>query len=250
MRRLLSLPPVFAAGLLLASIAWPAHLAAQVAGSMPPHAPDLLGIYTGMPADQAKVQLQKHSSDVYVQYATNGSEGFGLSVPGMPADRISVSITQAPSVPEVWRVERYQAFSNLQPVSRSALLHALHQKYGKEAFSRSPDGGHMQIYWIYDADGQPRRNPDSGLMACDAVVPSSMKGETARRCAQDFFALYIAILSDGADGDSVQSYTMVLINLPYASAASKLTTDAKRAIADQEKRDEDQKRVSRPVPQF
>lgn len=232
MRRSLSLFSEFVVVLLLAGVTPPLPLAAQTA-SPASHSPDLLGIYTGMPADQAKAQLQKHSSDVYVQYASNAAEGFGLSVPGIPQDQISVSVTQPPNVPAVWRVERYQAFFNQKPLSRNALLDALHQKYGKETFSRTPDAGHVQLYWIYDANGQPRPHADPGLTARNAVVPSNMTGELARRCAQDFFALYIAILSAGTDGDSVQSYTLVLINLPYAAHAAKLTTDGRKAADDQ-----------------
>src|SRR5690348_5200191 len=95
---------------------------AQNSRASMPHSPDLLGIYIGMPADAAKVQLQKHSSDVYVQYAAPADTGFGMSVPGMPTDQISVSITQAPNVPAVWKIERDQSFSGAKPLPRDALL--------------------------------------------------------------------------------------------------------------------------------
>lgn len=228
MRRLWSVLSVFIVALPMTGIARPVHLAAQAAGPTPPHSPDLLGIYTGMPADQAKTQLQTHSSDVYVQYATNAAEGFGMSVPGMPTDEISVDITQPPNVPAVWRIQRYQGFSNDRPLPQGALVEALRQKYGNPTFSRTPDAGHIQLYWIYDANGQPRTKADPALMECNSVVPSVTPKEIAARCAQEFFALYVDIM-----GESVKSYTMVLINLPYASGAAKRSADAKRAAQDQ-----------------
>lgn len=228
MRHFRSPVPVFAVAFLMTGIARPIPLAAQTAHPAPPHSPDLLGIYTGMPADQARIQLQKHSSDVYVQYATNASEGFGLSVPGMPTDEISVSITQPPNVPAVWRIQRYQGFSNDRPLPQGALIEALHQKYGKETFSRTRDAGQIQLYWIYDANGQPRTNADPTLTECNPVVPSITPKKIAARCAQEFFALYVDIM-----GESVKSYTMVLINLPYWSSAAKRTADAIKAAQDQ-----------------
>lgn len=248
MRRVLSI----SAAVLVTVMLMPLVEAAggQVPAASTPHFPDVLGIYIGMPAAAAKAQLQKHSGDVYVQYATPASAGFGMSIPGLPSDQLSVSITQAPNVPAVWKIERDQNLAGPEPISRNALIDVLHRKYGQENFKLTPDAGHMQLYWIFGQNGQLLSAPDPGLTQCNAVVPSAMKPETASRCNQDFFALYMAILSQGPDGDSVQSYTMVLTNLPFAAHAAQLTAGANKTAADQAQRAKDQEKNSRPVPQF
>ena len=247
MRRVFSIATAFML-VLLVNLLEPAD--GQSSTASMPHSPDVLGIYMGMPANAAKAQLQKHSPDVYVQNGSPASEGFGMSIPGMPSDQISISITQAPNVPSVWKVERDQHFSGLEPISRNALIDALHRKYGQENFKQTPDGGHTQLYWIFGQNGQTLPSADAGMTQCNAVVPSAMKEEIASLCRQNFFALYMAILSQGPDGDGVQSYTMVLINLPFASRAAQLTANANKAAADQAQREQDQKKNSRPVPQF
>jgi hypothetical protein len=227
MRRPRSPHPLLAVALVIAGAAAPAHPVAQTARSAPPRSPDLLGIYMGMPAEQAKAQLQKHSSDVYVQYASDDSGNFGMSVPGAPTDDISVSLTRPPNTPAVWRIERRQSYPNgARTLPKDALVAALHQKYGKETIARTPDS-HVQLYWIYDANGQLRTQADPALTACDGIAPSVTLNEIASRCAQEFYALYVDIL-----GDSVQSYTMVLINRPLEARAAKSVSDSEKAAQD------------------
>ena len=248
MRRTLSVLALTAA---LFNVGGPCPERATAQSVTPPsHSPDLLGIYMGMPAGAAKAQLQKHSSDVYVQYASPASDGFGISLPGMPTDQISVSITQAPNDPAVWKIQRDQGFSGLAPISRSALLDSLHRKYGQETFKKSPDTGYERLYWIFGQDGKLLSSADPGLMDCNPIAPTGMKPELAGPCNQNFFALYMQIISGGHDGDSVQSYTMVLLNLPFEARAAQLTANAKKSAADKAQRAEDRKKNSRPVPTF
>ena len=250
MRRVLSIPPAVLVTLFVLLMPLVESAGGQSPAASIPHFPDLLGIYMGMPAGAAKAQLQKHSSDVYVKYASPASDGFGISVPGMPIDQVSVSITQAPNDPAVWKIQRDQQFSSLAPISRNALLDSLHRKYGPETFKKSPNPGYERLYWIFGQNGQLLSSADPGLTDCNAVVPSAMKDELASRCNQAFFGVFMQILSEGQDGDSVRSYTMVLTNLPFAAHAAQLTANANKTAADQAQRVQDQKKNSRPVPQF
>jgi hypothetical protein len=186
-----------------------------------PHSPDLLGIYIGMPAAEAKAQLQKHSADVYVQYdSTNPAQGFGLTLMGEPYDQVLALTTLPPNVSAVWRIERSQHFSNQKPLPRNALLDSLHQKYGKETLSRSPDGGHLELYWIFDADGRLRSQADPGLMECTHPQPGASGGGMYPQCMKEFFGVYV--LTNGT-ADAVQSYTIVLVSDPYEVQAAKAT---------------------------
>jgi hypothetical protein len=191
-----------------------------------PHTPDLLGIYIGMPAAEAKAQLQKHSADVYVQYdSQNPAQGFGLTLMAEPYDQVLALTTLPPNAPAVWRVERNQLFSTQKPLPRSALLDSLHQKYGKETLSRSTDAGHLDLYWIFDANGHLRSQADPGLMECSHQQPGAAGGGMYPQCMKEFFGLYILIIG-GAD--TVQSYNMVLVSDPYVIEATK-ATEAKKA---------------------
>ena len=208
---------------LLCSVALP-HTAAGQRASSAPHGPDLLGIYIGMPADEAKVELQKHSADVYVQYAANAAEGFGLSLASQ-GDLISVSTTQPPSAPVVWRIDRTQQYSNQKLLPLNTLLDALHQKYGKETLSRTRDAGHTELYWIFDASGHLRSQADPGLMECSHPRPGAEGGGMYPQCIKEFFGLYV-ITNGTAQG--VQSYTMVLVSDPL-EVQSTQATEVKKA---------------------
>ena len=195
-----------------------------------PHTPDLLGIHIGMPAAEAKAQLQKHSADVYVQYdSQNPAQGFGLTLMGEPYDQVLALTTLPPNAPAIWRVERNQLFSNQKPLPRNALLDSLHQKYGKETLSRSTDAGHLELYWIFDADGRLRPQADPGLMECSHQQPGAAGGGMYPQCMKEFFGLYVLI---NGTADTVQSYNMVLVSDPFEVQAIKATA-AKQADGDQ-----------------
>ena len=200
------------------SVALPCSTAAQGARSAP-RTPDLLGIYIGMPAAEAKAELQKHSSDVYVKYAMNPAEGFGLSLLDQQ-DLINVSTTMPPNAPVVWKIERNQLYSNQKLLPLNSLLDALHQKYGKETLSRSPDAGHVELYWVFDADGHLRSQADPGLMECSHPRPGAEGGGMYPQCIKEFFGLYV-ITNGTAQG--VQSYNMVLVSDPLEVQATKAT---------------------------
>jgi len=178
-----------------------------------------------MPAETAKAQLQKHSSDVYVKYAMKPEEGFGLTLTGEPYDQVSVSTTLPPSTPTVWKVERTQLFSNQKLLPLNSLLDALHQKYGKETLSRARDAGHVELYWIFDADGRLRSQADPGLMECSHPRPGAEGGGMYPQCMKEFYGLYV--LTNGT-ADGVQSYLMALVSDPLEVQATK-ATGAKQA---------------------
>src|SRR5262245_25120618 len=128
-----------AAGLFLVCIEAVAALAQTSQTSS--HTPDLLGIYTGMPAAAARAQLQKHSEDINVT-TNNKSDGFDLVIPD-PNNRdiINVYLTMPPNEQTVWMVQRSQGFSPQNPMSKNALLTALREKYGKETLTNDRGGG-------------------------------------------------------------------------------------------------------------
>src|SRR5205823_2361194 len=80
-RRSMSSKPMLFPGavLLFAFVAGAWQTSAQ---NLPPtpRTPDLMGIYPGMPASAARVQLQKRSSTVNVISASPADSGFGLNI--------------------------------------------------------------------------------------------------------------------------------------------------------------------------
>src|SRR5215831_9410232 len=83
----------------------------QPAGS-PPRSPDLVGIYPGMPANQARAILQKRSSAISVREMGLAETGFSLTIPDPGIqDQIDVFLTQAPNDPAVWMIKRSQSIS-------------------------------------------------------------------------------------------------------------------------------------------
>src|SRR5260221_3070418 len=104
-----------------------------------PHTPDLLGIYPGMPANEARAMLQKHSTTVYVKTGSPPESGFGLAItdPKNP-DLINVDLIREPNDPNVWLITRswvYYPGAGGPGLSQEALLTALRQKYGKETLT-------------------------------------------------------------------------------------------------------------------
>lgn len=220
-----------------------------------PHTPDLLGIYTGMPVNAARAMLQKHSSKYSVQ--TNGLPESGFSLQQLDIrDSVAVDLTQAPNEPTVWRINRGQNISTVNPMSPTALLTALREKYGKETMSQDRGGGGQYFYWLYDPNGRLLASADPALMTCTAggfsvrmangQPPSELESE--QKCYRSFFAV-TAFLNRTANPDLLQSYNVELVNLPYAYNAAMNTQRIKNAAAEKA-RQEQQKNANQNKPKF
>jgi hypothetical protein len=223
-----------------------------------PRTPDLLGIYTGMPANAARAQLQKHSATINVRSESVAELGFGLTIPDPNnRDMITVSLTQPPNESLVWMIQRSQVPSPQNPMSRMALLDALHQKYGKETMTWDKGGGGLFIYWIYDQSGRLLPAADQNLQGCIQLpvaqfrnyiqqgLPQSLN-DNEKRCYASFFAVTAAL---NLKGDLLESYNVVLVNLPFAYRAAMNTSNAKNAEANRA-RQEQTNRANQNKPTF
>ena len=224
-----------------------ADAAAQTPATSPPHTPDLLGIYTGMPAAAARAQLQKHSSTINVT-TNNKSDGFDLVIPDPSIrDITNVYLTLLPNDPAVWMVERSQGFSAQNPMSRTALLTALHEKYGKETLTNDRGGGGLYLYWIYDQTGKLLSSADMDLAGCNPAFfrnylqtgpPSSLNALEAA-CFRSFFA--VTAMLNLRDAQLLESYAVQLVNLPYALKGATATGNANKAAADRARQEQTDK---------
>ncbi len=217
---------------------------AQAPSAQGVHGPDLLGIYTGMPAAAARAQLQKRSSTINVT-TNNVNDGFDLVIPDpMNREVINVFLTSPPNAPTVWMVQRSQNFSPQNPMSRNALLDALHEKYGKETFTNDRGGGGLYVYWIYDENGKLLSSADMGLTGCNSafyrryvqngVPPSPTAVE--QTCFKSFFA--VTAMLNLRDAQLLESYNVQLVNLPLAYKAASATSDENNAAAGQARKDQ------------
>jgi hypothetical protein len=235
------LPFVFVA-LLLVAASSPAQNTSPA-----PTTPDLLGIYVGMPVAAARAQLQKHASDP-ITNASQPSLGFSMIVPDPKnQDQITVWLTQSPNAPAVWMVSRSQLdypSAPGAPLSASAVLTALHGKYGTETMS--VDRGITSIYWwLYDSSGKQITTPNPSLEICDggdylsyiSLGPPQTLNNFQKTCYGSYFALK-ATLNHGTDPQLLGSYTVQLVNLPYAYQAAMNTVAAKNAAAAKAKQDQ------------
>lgn len=232
-------------------VAFPCLLTAAAQAQIPappvPHTPDLLGIYTGMPAGQARAMLQKHSNTVNVQMAAHPEQGFGLHIsdPSNP-DEINVYLTDAPNDPYVWMIQRAQIFSGRDgmPISLDVVLGALREKYGKETMSTDHGGGGLYVYWLFDQDGRLLATSDPNLQGCDAnMIVTSMsigvnQGAMAANgaCYKAFFA--VKAVFNRAAPPLLNGYSVELVNLPLAFQAAMRTGAMKNAGANKAKQDE------------
>lgn len=239
-----SISPVSATVLCLASIGVAAALA-QTASGPTPHAPDLLGIYPGMPAAAARAQLQKRSSTINV---ITSPTGFGLSISDpMNPEMISVFLTQPPNDPAVWMIQRSQHFTTQNPMSQSALLTALREKYGKETLTNDRGGGGLYLYWIYDQTGKLLPSADMGLTGCNGTTfinyarigPPPQPNTVEQNCFRSFFAVTATL--NTWNSQLLQGYNVELVNLPYALKAATATGNANNAAADQGRRNQIEK---------
>lgn len=197
-----------------------------------PRTPDLLGIYPGMTMNEARAQLQKHSSQVYVE--SNMPQGFALSIP-QEGDTVTVFLTQAPNdPPTVWMVTRSQIRTATSEMTAKGVSAGLREKYGKETFMQDRGGGGLYYYWIFDSNGKLLANADPVLMGCSGwKFVNNIKSGPDRgnaildRCYAGFFAI-TAMMNGGQEG-VLQSYSVELVNLPYAVRSATVTGNALNA---------------------
>jgi hypothetical protein len=230
-------------------------LLAQTPLGPTPHTPDLLGLYPGMPARDARTQLQKHSANVNVT-SDSPPNTLNLIIPDpMNRDMVRVYLTVPPTDPAVWMIQRSQVFAPQNPMSQNALLTALREKYGKETLTNDKGGGGLYVYWIYDQSGKLLTAADAGLAGCSgnnfvnyvSSGPPPMPNTIEQACFRSFFAV-IAMLNR-RDAQILESYQVDLVNLPYAFKAATVVADANRAAADQARRNQLDK-ADRNKPKF
>jgi hypothetical protein len=219
------------------------------------HTPDILGLYTGMPANAARAVLQKHSSKYSVQNNAQPESGFSLQALDI-RDSVSVDLTQAPNEPTVWRINRGQNIWTDHPMSPAALITALHEKYGKETMSQDRGGGGQYFFWLFDPNGRLLASADPVLMGCTtggftlrmASGPLPTSTAVEQKCFRSFFAV-TAFLNRTANPDLLQSYNVELANLPYAYNAAMNTLRAHNAEAEKAHQ-EQQKNANQNKPTF
>lgn len=218
------------------------ELTVPAAGQSLPHTPDLLGLYPAMPSLTARTQLQKHSSDVYVQDIS--ATGFGMTIPDPKnRDQISVFLTQPPNDPTVWMIQRAQTFDPGVSMSKENLLAALRQKYGKETLSADHGGGGLYYYWVFDPGGKLLATADPRFMSCsgNSFITNIRLGpdrtnDILALCYGSFLGLTLYI--NMRDTQLVRAYSVELVNMPYAVAAATVTMNANKAAAEKARRDE------------
>ena len=211
--------------------------------------PDVLSAYIGMPADVARTTLQKRLPQAFLQSDPTG--GFTLSVTDpMNPDMVRVYVTMEPNEPAVWLIQRTQNFTSLNPMTKTALLSALREKYGKETLTSR--GGSF-LYWIFDQSGRLLTSADESLTACSGNMfinnvrngPSPQPSQLDQVCLRSFFAV-TAMLNNGP-GELLQAYTVELVNLPYALRAATITGNAKNAEAEKARQDQINKGTRKPA---
>jgi hypothetical protein len=229
-----------AVGLCLVAIGAAAALA-QTPNGPTPLTPDLLGIYPSMPAAAAHAQLQRRSSTINVM---TSSTGFTLNPE--PTEAINVYLTAPPNEEAVWMVQRSQTFLPQNPMSRTALLTALREKYGKETLTNDRGGGGLFLYWIFDHNGKLLSSADMALTGCSGTsfAPTVRNGSPPSQnpLQQSCFRSFFAVTAQLNGGDQLlTSYNVELVNLPYAFKAATATANANNAAADQSRRNQIEK---------
>ena len=225
-----------------------------------PKTPDLLGIYTGMPYQAARAQLQKHAANVAITPASDPALGFGMQItdPKNP-DQIDVWFTQEPNDSTVWMMTRawvYYPGAGGSPIVLNNLIGSLRDKYGKETMS-SDHPVSLILYWIYDQSGKLLATAPEGLQACDggqymsyiSKGPPQTMNDQQKTCYALFFAVKATMNRSNADPQLLGSYNVQLVNLPYAYKAAMNTVAAVNAAADKEKQDQDN-RAKQNTPTF
>jgi len=247
----------WAAALLLALVAVVLPAPAQ---NLPPtpRTPDLMGIYPGMPAPAARAQLQKRSSTVNVKSASPADSGFGLTIGDpMNPDGVYVYLTRAPNEPAVWLITRSQAHHGNAgpPLMLNTVLAALREKYGKETFTRDQGGGGLYVYWLFDQGGKLLATADQTLQSCNSgqfsLYMSNGLPQAPTQVDQVCFKSYFGVKASFNQGTNgmLNSYSVELVNLPYAYGAAMNTDNVKRA-ADQKAQQDLIKQGNQNKPTF
>jgi hypothetical protein len=221
--------------------------------------PDLLGLYTGMPYQAARAQLQTHSTTVQVAPGSDPSLSFNLQIsdPKNP-DMIDVYLTQPPNDSSVWMVTRawvYYPGAGGPPLTLANLEDALHSKYGKETMS-SDHPTTLVLYWIYDQSGKLLTTAPAALQACDggqymsyiSMGPPQTLNDQQKSCYASYFAVK-ATMNRSTDPQLLGSYNVQLVNLPFAYAAAMKTVAAKNA-ADGKAQQDQLNRAKQNKPTF
>ncbi len=211
--------------------------------SVTPATPELLGLYPGMPMRAAQVQLQQHSKRFPVTTTPDNSQ-IGMTITDSSnRDMITVFLTREPNDPAVWMVQRAQNFNASEAMSISALLSALHEKYGKETLTMDRGGGGLYLFWIYDANGKLRSSAEQSLTGCSgssflqyiANGPPQTPNSIEQTCFRSFYA--ITAMLNRHDAQMLEAYMVELVNIPYALNAATVTLHAKNAAAEKARQD-------------
>lgn len=105
----------------------------------------------------ARVQLQKHSKRFQVPTAVDENPLSMTISDSNNRDLITAFLTRVPNNPSVWMIPRMHNFNASEPMSISALLSALHPKYGKETLAMDRGDGGLYLFWIFDSSGKLRK---------------------------------------------------------------------------------------------
>ena len=224
-----------------------------------PHTPDLLGLYPGMPLNEAQATLQKHSSAVYVQRSAADSQlSLSIQDPKNP-DIINVYMTQPPNDPLVWMITRqweYNPGAGGLGMTVDALLSGLRQKYGKETLTWDRGGGGLFVYWVFDQSGKLLASADLALQGCEGIALANyVKGglpqqptDLEKACFASFFGIK-ALLNRGAGATLLNAYTVELMNMPFAYRAALNVANAKSGVAGNAQQDQ-MNRANQNKPTF
>jgi hypothetical protein len=243
--------------LIFALIAAAVPLRAQSQAATP-HTPEMVGIYTGMPVNAARIMLQKHSSSYQVQNNALPETGFSLSDP-QKGDVVCVYLTKAPNEPAVWLVTKGQTILRQNQMSITALLTALREKYGKETLTEDHGGGGLYLIWLFDQNGRLLASADPALAGCGTGITVGymmnfmssgqlpVPSEDVKRCYASFFAVTASL--NRSSNELLQAYSVQLVNLPYAFRALSLTVNARNAAAEKARQAE-LKKANKNKPDF
>ena len=201
--------------------------------------PDLLSVHVGMPWNAARTTLQKRMPGSILINGADGGFTLAVNDPNN-RDMVRVYVTIEPNEPAVWLVQRTQNFNPTNPMTKSALLSALREKYGKETLTAR--GGSF-LYWIFDQSGRLVPTADAGLTACDGNMfinnvrlgPSPQPTPLQQMCTRSFFS--VTAMLNSRDEQLLEAYTIELVNLPYALKAATATGNARNSDAEKQRQD-------------
>ena len=105
-----------------------------------------------------------------------------------------------------------------------------------------PGGGGLFLYWIFDQSGKLQGAADPALQGCDgndfvtyiSSGPPQSPNDIQKACYRSFYAV-MAGLNRG--GQLLNSYSVQLVNLPYAFKAAMNTVNAKKGADDKARQD-------------